>query len=127
MSKSGVPSPPRQCIIPGTMNSRIGMQHMADGATEYNEWTQRVMADVGDLVDWIAEGSGQSPEDVLHEVHGYARETVNSTLGTNVAPAPAKPATTRPPSCEPTQILDRFPNQEDGTEPSSPRSRAAIP
>jgi hypothetical protein len=86
---------------------------MVDGAKEYNEWTQRVMADVGDLVDWIAEGSGQSPEDVLREVHGYAAAAVKD-FGHDVAPAPAPK---KQPELSPsTQILERYANQEDGTE-----------
>lgn len=88
----------------------VGMQHMSEGATEYNEWSQRVMADVGDLVDAIADDSDQKPEDVLREVHGYAAAAINEMgVGPKIAPVPEKKkAAELAPS---TEILERFTNK----------------
>jgi len=65
----------------------IGMEHMVNGATAWNEWCQRVMADVGDLVKWMAESTGQSRDDLLREIHGYGVAAVKD-FGYEVESAP---------------------------------------
>src|SRR5262249_4541970 len=49
----------------------IGTKQMLDGNVEYSAWSGGVMQRAGDVIEWIAETIGQTPADVLREMHGY--------------------------------------------------------
>jgi predicted Ser/Thr protein kinase len=54
----------------------IGAKDMLAGPTDYEDWSARVMKDVGDLVNWIAAQSGKSPEEVLRQAYAVAQAVV---------------------------------------------------
>jgi hypothetical protein len=51
----------------------IGAEHLLTGSTRFADWSIRVMKDVGDLVNWVAVQTLQSPDQVLRQVHDFAQ------------------------------------------------------
>jgi hypothetical protein len=51
----------------------IGLEYLLAGATQLPDWSSRVMQDVGDLVNWVATKTEQTPDEVLRQVHDFAQ------------------------------------------------------
>jgi predicted Ser/Thr protein kinase len=71
-AKAGPAVDPKDAVDLAT----IGAKDMLTGPTNYEDWSARVMKDVGDLVNWIAAQSGKSPEEVLRQVYSVAQAVV---------------------------------------------------
>jgi N12 class adenine-specific DNA methylase len=65
----------------------IGAEHLLNGATTFPEWSDKLTADVGQVIDWIARTSQQSPDALLREVYQYAAD-VAKDFGVSAEPAP---------------------------------------
>jgi len=49
-----------------------GAKHILDGATQFSDWAERMLQDVGDRVRWIADQTHRTPDAALRQIYYYA-------------------------------------------------------
>jgi len=73
----------------------VGAQTMIEGAADFPAWSAQLTAKASPVIEWMARKSGQTPEELLREVYGYAA-AVAGEHGVKVAELPARQASVPP-------------------------------
>ena len=59
-----------------------GAKHILDAASEFPNWAERVLQDVGDQVRWIAVRTDQAPDAVLRQIYEHAERIAKLNTAT---------------------------------------------
>jgi N12 class adenine-specific DNA methylase/2'-5' RNA ligase len=89
-------------VDPGDLKflTKLGASHILEGQKDYQSWVDGIMQHAGDVVTDIADQAGMTPQEVLRQVHGFARAIAEKLGVSGVKEAP--PSTIEKPGEKPT-------------------------
>jgi hypothetical protein len=67
----------------------IGANYMVKGAVKFEAWSERMLANAGDVLNWLAAQTQRTLDSILREIHSYAAK-VAARFGVEAEPAPAE-------------------------------------